>query len=876
MKSLKQKEEDFQEGLRDWILSNYNKKKTNHVAEDFEDFENIEDFFSNKVAFGDENPSDHNKKKRAPKKQIKQKVTQKESLDLIGEVKSACLLCIGRYFLKTIKEHVKQNIKDPIKNHSVRDDLKQKGGGKVKKLPNINTKNLYGKGFANYENVIGYCRHYLKRIEKELKQKERESTHQNQEKTAYIDLSHQQDLANHGGVIGYCRHYFIEIKEKIKLFHLTQNQQVRSKQKNLRALDLKRKGFDYLDDFNKDGEEKKRKRKKHTLYIKPKVPITRFPTFQYYLGWLLFKFLRFLADDTSFSSFSLNEGKNVKTSRLPRLSPTNPKKTRSKKESKKTRSKKESKKTRSKNPLKKRRLKEEPKKTRLKDLKKTRSKNPLKKTKSTNLDPKKTKSKKDLKKTRSKNPLKKTKSTNLDPKKTKSTKKKKDRGLAYMWEPDLSNATSLTSFPMLRPVSYFTLPDFKTLRFKEYTRDQTQRFLQKLVEQEKQRRQTQEIYIKPRLSIVRDHLNDLLPDSLLKQILHPKQSDHLKRFAQIKKHHQSRQGKGTLWQKKEKRTMKKRERKHRKQQANFHFNVLLSYTVQKQILYNHYKKKLSFSHEMRNQNRKKKKTKRRNKQLPCNIIFGLGLDDHLKVSRLINRNKEWPSLVLGIPDHFSNKLTEGFNQSLLYNTQSVPDLALLMEEESLKDQERYLKSLTDNNTQFASFIAYIYKQLSLIPYLLKKQEKVHNPILPDHFRVDSRSHKLYLKKNTIYLKYLIDCFFQTEKLVLPLLTSSYSFDPPPTTNPVNLLLPGSFCSFSPKKIKKTLETVKTLKTLKTSKTPKVLKTLKSTGEKKKKMKKAEKGGNHDQSKKKKQEKIKKGKKEEKKKKGEKSKKKDKK
>ena len=486
---------------------------------------------------------------------------------------------------------------------------------------------------------------------------------------------------------------------------------------------------------------------------------------------------------------------------------------------------------------------------------------------------------KDSKKTPTLRSSKETRSTKKEFKKTKSTKKEKDRALVYHCDRSLNTALSPALLRTLIPPFYFTLPDFKNLKFKEYTRNQTQRFLQKLVEQEKQRRQTQEIYIKPRLSIVRDQKNDLLPDSLLKQILHPKQSDHLKRFTQIKKHHQSRQKKEKekKRQRKEKRTKKKRQReqrKHRKQQARFHFKVILSYRVQKQILHNHYKKKASFSHEMRNQSRIQKDAKTRNKQLPCNIISGLQLDSQDKVCRLINRNKEWPSLVLGIPDHFSNKLTEGFNQSLLYNTQSVPDLALIMEEESLKDQERYLKSLTDNNTQFASFIAYIYKQLSLIPSLLKKQEKVNNPILPDHFRVDSRSHKLYLKKNTIYLKYLIDCFFQTERLVLPLLTSSYSFDPPPPS--VNLRGPERPRSLSPKKIRKTLKTLKTLKTPKTPKTPKTLKTLKSTGEKRKKMKKAEKGGYHGQSKKKKQEKIKKGKKEEKKKKGEKSKKKEKK
>ena len=232
------------------------------------------------------------KQSRATKKQIKQ--NQKKSLDLIGEVKSHTSLCIGRYFLKTIKEHVKQKIKDHQKKDRI--DLKQKKdvgvgiSGKVKKQTNLNTKNLY---FANYENVIGYCRHYLKRIEKELKQKERKL---NEKKQNQIKKKNRKR-----GVIRYARHYLIEIKEKIKIFHLKKKHLLRSKQEYLRTLDLKRKGFDYLDSFNKKRDEEYKKEERKKVYVKKKKK-TRFPTLQYSLGWLIYNFLRFLAKKKKTSS----------------------------------------------------------------------------------------------------------------------------------------------------------------------------------------------------------------------------------------------------------------------------------------------------------------------------------------------------------------------------------------------------------------------------------------------------------------------------------------------------------------------------------------------------------------------------------------------
>ena len=573
-------------------------------------------------------------------KQIKQKLTQKEVELIIGGVKKALMLCFGRYFLETIKEHVKQNIKQKkvpescnkktsVFLSSVLDDLKQKKSrkGLVKKQPNLNTKNLYEKKFANYKNVLGYCCNYLKRIEEELKQKERDHLNQNP-KTAYTDSSHQQFFANHENVIGHARYYLHKIKSQIKSFYL--NQSRKNLQDDLKAFGL---GFDHLEKIHKKvhGNHAKRKfykkRKVFCIetqkkYSKPRVPNTRAPISLYSLQGVIFSILHRRL-------FDIKKGVKEKT-----LTLTN------------------------------------------------------------------------------------------------------GQELTYLASFNDTGGT----------FQYYSNKVLKIF---------IQKLLQKLVKEEKLERKTLQVYVKPRV------VKDQFP--LLKQILHPKQSNNLKSSA-----------KWSLQNEWKEERQKTQNQSFKSRVINLLSKQILSKSLLKQNLYNYYKNQAKKDQLNRIRNRKAIKTN--DKRLAYNRIFGLELEIKDKVLSLIsgNINNEW---VLGMRNHSNSNKTDLVNQSLLYNTQPVPDWNLIMEKDSLKDQERLFKSLTDNNDQFAQIIAYIYKLISFTPSLSKKQDPNNKSLLPDHYRVDSITNKVYLKNNTIYLKYLIDCFFQTEKLVRPLLTSSYFVDP---------------------------------------------------------------------------------------------------
>ena len=85
---------------------------------------------------------------------------------------------------------------------------------------------------------------------------------------------------------------------------------------------------------------------------------------------------------------------------------------------------------------------------------------------------------------------------------------------------------------------------------------------------------------------------------------------------------------------------------------------------------------------------------------------------------------------------------------------------------SLKNYEIDLEHVSYIPNQFAQIIAYIYKKIGLIPYLSSKLKNIDKKSLPDTFRVDPITGKIYININEIYLKYLIDYFYETKSSVL--------------------------------------------------------------------------------------------------------------
>ena len=85
---------------------------------------------------------------------------------------------------------------------------------------------------------------------------------------------------------------------------------------------------------------------------------------------------------------------------------------------------------------------------------------------------------------------------------------------------------------------------------------------------------------------------------------------------------------------------------------------------------------------------------------------------------------------------------------------------------SLKNYEIDLEHVSYIPNQSAQIIAYIYKKIGLIPYLSSKLKNIDKKSLPDTFKVDPITGKIYININEIYLKYLIDYFYETKSSVL--------------------------------------------------------------------------------------------------------------